>query len=200
MLQIKNALLDITRAIHLRPDMQHLYMYRVRVLTGMLPQGCKFHFAYLTHTFQGQLVHKLGQLDLAAFCVKHASELNSGLGQSPTQQAIVHSFLKNYDKVIDLFYICQKMEDPSCVTACPPQAIEALQAATRMKPVPPLYLLLGKTQMKAQLWEGAIQSFSTALNMVVSTLKLLWCENSSNQNAVHSLSRCRLILHLVLSL
>jgi hypothetical protein len=54
---------------------------------------------------QGQLLHKLGNLDLAAFCVKHASELNSGLGQSPTQQAIVHSFLKNYDKVRFLYFL-----------------------------------------------------------------------------------------------
>lgn len=41
----------------------------------------------------------MGNLDLAAFCVKHAAELNAGLGQSPTQQAIVQTFLKNYDKV-----------------------------------------------------------------------------------------------------
>ncbi|ELT94016.1 hypothetical protein CAPTEDRAFT_222812 [Capitella teleta] len=122
---IKNALLDITRAIHLRPDMQHLYMYR------------------------GQLVHKIGDLDLAAFCVKHASELNSGLGQSPTQQAIVHSFLKNYDK-----------------------AIGALVSATKVKPVPPLFLLLGKTQMKAQLWEDAIVSFQKALDLVEDELRL----------------------------
>ncbi len=31
---------------------------------------------------------------------RHAAELNETLGQSPTQQAIVQSFLKNYDKVI----------------------------------------------------------------------------------------------------
>ena len=42
----------------------------------------------------------MGDLDLAAFCVKHAAELEEGLGQSPTQKAIVQSFLKNYDKVI----------------------------------------------------------------------------------------------------
>ncbi len=31
---------------------------------------------------------------------RHAAELNETLGQSPTQQAIVQSFLKNYDKVL----------------------------------------------------------------------------------------------------
>ena len=48
---------------------------------------------------QGELVRQLGNLDLAAFCVKHASMLNDGLGQNPTQTAIVQSFLKNYDLV-----------------------------------------------------------------------------------------------------
>lgn len=57
----------------------------------------------LTH-FQGQLVLELGFLDLAGYCVRHASELGmttspTGFGGSPTQQAVVQSFLKNYDKV-----------------------------------------------------------------------------------------------------
>ena len=55
--------------------------------------------------FQGQLVLELGQLDLAGFCVRHASEMGAEnpkqdtFGGSPTQQAVVQSFLKNYDKV-----------------------------------------------------------------------------------------------------
>ena len=57
---------------------------------------------WLFCTTQGQLILKMGNLDLAAFCVKHAAELNAGLGQSPTQQAIVQTFLKNYDKVMPL--------------------------------------------------------------------------------------------------
>ena len=44
-------------------------------------------------------MRKMGDLELAAFCVRHAAELKDGLGQSPTQKAIVQSFLKNYDKV-----------------------------------------------------------------------------------------------------
>lgn len=43
------------------------------------------------------------------FC-RHASEISSEastMGQRPTQQAVVHSFLKNYDKVgygLGLYY------------------------------------------------------------------------------------------------
>ncbi|XP_061164225.1 uncharacterized protein LOC133173256 [Saccostrea echinata] len=131
---LKAALKDFTRAIHLRPDVHHYYMYR------------------------GQLVLELGNLELAAFCVRmfevgretekekarHASEIssNASLGEMPTQQAVVQSFLKNYDK-----------------------AIEALTAATKVKPVPPLFMLLGKTQMQAKVFQDAITSFDRALQL-----------------------------------
>lgn len=51
------------------------------------------------------------------------------------------------------------------------QAIEALNAATRVKPVPPLFMLLGKTQMKAKVFKDAITSFDRALQLYVSFCK-----------------------------
>jgi uncharacterized protein HemY len=51
---------------------------------------------------------------------------------------------------------------------CILQAIEALMAATRVKPVPPLFMLLGKTQMKAKVFKDAITSFDRALQLYVS--------------------------------
>ncbi|XP_069130069.1 uncharacterized protein [Argopecten irradians] len=119
--ELKLALRDFTRAIHLRPDVHHYYMYR------------------------GQLVLEMGNLDLAAFCVRHASDIgtqDSALGQMPTQQAVVQTFLKNYGK-----------------------AIEALNVATRSKPVGSMFMLLGKTQMKAKLYKDAIASFERALGI-----------------------------------
>ncbi|VDH90326.1 Hypothetical predicted protein [Mytilus galloprovincialis] len=118
--ELKQALSDFTKAIHLRPDVHHYYMYR------------------------GQLVLEMGNLELAAFCVRHASELStdSSLGQMPTQQAVVQSFLKNYNKAID-----------------------ALEAATRVQPVPSMFMLLGKTQMKAKEFLKAIESFNKALEL-----------------------------------
>ena len=44
--QLKNALKDFTRAIHLRPDQQHYYMLR------------------------GQILLKMNNLELASFCVQ----------------------------------------------------------------------------------------------------------------------------------
>lgn len=41
-------------------------------------------------------------------------------------------------------------------------------AATRVKPVPPLFMLLGKTQMKAKEFKDAITSFDRALQLYVS--------------------------------
>ncbi|GFR77474.1 tetratricopeptide repeat protein 6, partial [Elysia marginata] len=114
----KNALKDFTRAIHLRPDMHHFYMHR------------------------GQLVLELGNLDLAGFCVRHASELGAGtFGSSPTQQAVVQSFLKNYERAVD-----------------------ALQQASREKPIAPYFMMLGKTHMKAKQFTEAVQSFKQALD------------------------------------
>ncbi|XP_012943224.1 uncharacterized protein LOC101857057 [Aplysia californica] len=119
--EVKNALKDFTRAIHLRPDVHHYYMYR------------------------GQLVLELGHLDLAGFCVRHASELGmdnptNTFGGSPTQQAVVQSFLKNYEKAVD-----------------------ALQQASRLKPIAPYFMLLGKTHMKAKQFKEAVSSFKQAL-------------------------------------
>ncbi|KAL4230368.1 cytochrome c oxidase subunit 1 [Mactra antiquata] len=118
--ELRLALRDFTRAIHLKPDVHHYYMYR------------------------GQLLLELGNLELAAFCVRHASEISSGssMGQRPTQQAVVYSFLKNYDKAID-----------------------ALRSASRSNPSASMYMLLGKTQMKAKKFENAISSFQLALSV-----------------------------------
>ncbi|XP_078601975.1 uncharacterized protein LOC144876496 isoform X1 [Branchiostoma floridae x Branchiostoma japonicum] len=115
----KQALLDITRAIHLRPDVQHYYMRR------------------------GQLLLQMKNLELASFCVRHASELKDGLGASSTQQAVVQSFLKQHDK-----------------------AVETMAQACRVKPSPQMYTLLGKTQMKAKQFEEAVGTYKRAIQLL----------------------------------
>ncbi|KAK6975950.1 tetratricopeptide repeat protein 6, partial [Biomphalaria glabrata] len=120
--EMKNALKDFTKAIHLCPDVHYHYMYR------------------------GHLVLKMGQLELAAFCVSHASELGiknpeKSFGGSASQQAVVHSFLNNFDK-----------------------AVEALQQAARAQPSASTFMLLGKTHMKARQYKEAASSFNDALD------------------------------------
>ena len=47
------------------------------------------------------------------------------------------------------------------------QAIEVLERATRVRPVAPLFILLGKTNMKAKRFEDAIKSFDRAIEIMV---------------------------------
>lgn len=51
------------------------------------------------------------------------------------------------------------------------QAIEALETATKLKPVASLYMLLGKTQMKAKYFKDSVVSFDRALQLYVSKIE-----------------------------
>ncbi|XP_064783069.1 uncharacterized protein ttc6 [Oncorhynchus masou masou] len=73
---LKRALKDLTRATHMKPDAQQLYIMR------------------------GQYLCDMEQFDLATFCIQYAAEMNKALGSSPIQQAAVQSFLGNDAKAI----------------------------------------------------------------------------------------------------
>ena len=74
----------------------------------------------------------------------HTAQRTPYTGGSATQQAIVQTFLKNYDK-----------------------AIGALETAVRSCQTVQLYSLLGRIKMKAAMWEAAVESFNTALEILV---------------------------------
>ena len=67
-----------------------------------------------------------------------------GLGSSPTQQAAVQNFLHNYGK-----------------------AIEVLSSTAKVNPTAPLYILLGKTEIKAKKYHNAVGSLEKALELMV---------------------------------
>ncbi|XP_064192367.1 uncharacterized protein ttc6 isoform X1 [Anguilla rostrata] len=117
--KLHRALRDLTSAIHMKPDMQNLYIMR------------------------GQYLCDMEHFELATFCIHHAAEMNKALGSSPIQQAAVQSFLGN------------KMK-----------AITCLVAANDACPALPYLLLLGKTQMKAQKFTDAVNSFRKALTLL----------------------------------
>lgn len=50
------------------------------------------------------------------------------------------------------------------------QAIEVLERATRVRPTAQLFILLGKTNMKAKKFKNAIESFQKAIKIMVSEL------------------------------
>ena len=65
------------------------------------------------------MVLKTGNLELASYCVRHAADLNAALGGSPTQQAIVQTFLKNYSKVcLWLYQFLQFYDCLCCKVVC----------------------------------------------------------------------------------
>ncbi|XP_015759885.1 PREDICTED: uncharacterized protein LOC107339154 [Acropora digitifera] len=82
---LQEAMLDYTRVIHMRPDVADYHMAR------------------------GKLLLEKNKLEFASFHVRQAADLNRGLGASATQQAVVQSFLKNYDQV--LFACCLEFLD-----------------------------------------------------------------------------------------
>ena len=48
---------------------------------------------------QGHILCRLGDMDLAMSCIHQLAQLDVN-NMSACQQALVHSFLKNYDKVL----------------------------------------------------------------------------------------------------
>ncbi len=83
----------------------------------------------------------------STFCFptsRQAAELSQGLGSSPTQQAAVQSFLQNYSKAIDI-----------------------LLNTAKVQPSAPLYILLGKTEIKAKKYREAVESLEKALDFMV---------------------------------
>eukprot|EP00794_Sanderia_malayensis_P018055 gene18055-19864_t len=117
---IRAAVIDYTRAIHIRPDITDYRMTR------------------------GQLLIEEGKYDLASYHIKQCAQLS--LGEAGTQQqAVVQAFLKNFN-----------------------QAIEILKKTVKSKPLPHLFILLGKTKMKARMFKDAIESFEKALQLMKS--------------------------------
>eukprot|EP00795_Rhopilema_esculentum_P011483 gene11483-21699_t len=92
---------------------------------------------------RGKLLMEEGQFELASYHIKQCAAMSKGSGTSPTQQAAVYAFLQNYN-----------------------QAIEILEKTVKSKHVPQLYILLGKTKMKAKLLKEAIDCFGEALRLM----------------------------------
>ncbi|XP_055496523.1 uncharacterized protein ttc6 isoform X4 [Leucoraja erinacea] len=136
------ALKDITCAIHLQPQAQNLYLTR------------------------GQYLLQMKKLDLASFYIQYAAEINQGTARdsSPTQQATVQSFLKNYDRVIDNLKELEK--SPSVLT------------------------LLGETQVKAGRHQEALNSYQEALDMAIERSELEFTSDPSEFAGLYYLMGC----------
>ncbi|XP_039207731.1 tetratricopeptide repeat protein 6 isoform X2 [Crotalus tigris] len=75
---LKNSVKDINRAIHLHPNLPHLFLTR------------------------GQYLLQMKHFQLASFCIHQVAEMDKGsLGCSLVQEALVQSFCQNYNKAIE---------------------------------------------------------------------------------------------------
>ncbi|XP_026520085.1 tetratricopeptide repeat protein 6 [Notechis scutatus] len=75
---LKNSVKDINRAIHLHPNLPHLFLIR------------------------GQYLLQMKHFQLASFCIHQVAEMDKGsLGCSLVQEALVQSFCQNYNKAIE---------------------------------------------------------------------------------------------------
>ncbi|XP_062824366.1 tetratricopeptide repeat protein 6 isoform X1 [Anolis carolinensis] len=122
---LKYAVRDINRAIHLYPNSAHLCLIR------------------------GQYLLEMKKFELASFCIHQVAEMDKGFFEcSLVQEALVQSFCQNHNK-----------------------AIECAQAAAKKQPEPPMFVLLGKIQMKAKKHKDAVVSFKQALKLLTGSAK-----------------------------
>ncbi|XP_014340070.1 uncharacterized protein TTC6 [Latimeria chalumnae] len=147
------AIRQFGNALRVDPTYIRAYMCRARTYhtvhnlqKALKDLTCAIHLqptVQQLYILRGQYLYEMKKLDLASFCIQHAAEMNQALGSSPIQQAAVHSFLQNHNK-----------------------AIQCLVSAVRVKPVPSLFILLGKTQMKAKKSKEAVESFKKAIEIL----------------------------------
>ncbi|XP_048830069.1 uncharacterized protein LOC125707163 [Brienomyrus brachyistius] len=101
----------------------------------------------LLYILRGQYLCDMEQFDLASFHIHYAAQMDEALPaaeSSLVQQAAIQAFLGNDSK-----------------------AINQLLAATNTLPSVHGLLLLGKTQMKAQKFTAAVESFKKALTLLI---------------------------------
>ncbi|XP_029141993.1 tetratricopeptide repeat protein 6 [Protobothrops mucrosquamatus] len=161
---LRNSVKDINRAIHLHPNLPHLFLTRGQYLLQMkhfklasfcihqvaemdkgtaLSNGLKHIYMGIKITLKEHTMNMCLMYGLQNYCAR-------SLGCSLVQEALVQSFCQNYNK-----------------------AIECAIAATRNQPEPALYNLLGKIQMKAKKFKDALSSLNEALMLLAGTDKCL---------------------------
>ncbi|XP_021257944.1 tetratricopeptide repeat protein 6 isoform X3 [Numida meleagris] len=100
---------------------------------------------------RGQYLMELKKYELASLCIHQLAKMNEESFKSqPVQQALIQLFCQNHNK-----------------------AIECLCEAAATHPEPSMFVLLGKTQMKAEKTEDAVGSFKQAINLLMTSEKIL---------------------------
>ncbi|XP_038263522.1 tetratricopeptide repeat protein 6 isoform X4 [Dermochelys coriacea] len=155
------AIRQFSKAIEVDPTNVSAYIcraqayYQLHNLQRALRDINRVIHLYPTESYlciiRGQYLIEMKEYKLASFCILQVSEMGKvSLKTSPVQQALVQSFCQNHSK-----------------------AIECLLEVIASQPVPSIFVLLGKIQMKAKKTKDAVESFQQALKILTSSAKIL---------------------------
>lgn len=157
---INGAILDYTRAIHMKPESIDLRMTR------------------------GRLLLKKNHLESASFHIKQCAAMDDGKNSSPTQKAAVQSFLKNYTyairvletavrttPIVNLFTLLGRTKMKAKLYK---DAIVNLNHALKMyepwdvrqswpKESGEVFFLIGVCHMELKEYKSALESFNVSL-------------------------------------
>ncbi|XP_078005306.1 tetratricopeptide repeat protein 6 [Phascolarctos cinereus] len=151
------AIQQFTEAIRIDPLYIQSYLCRAQTYHKLhkLPQAVKdlsraIHLqpdGIHLYIIRGRYLLEMKRYDLATYTIFQLEKMNKGsLELSPVQQSLVFSFCNHHTEAIKILF---------SVTLC--------------KPEPAMYLLLGKTQMKAKKTQNAVITFKRALDITTAT-------------------------------
>ncbi|XP_077179273.1 tetratricopeptide repeat protein 6 isoform X2 [Paroedura picta] len=161
--KLKEALRDVTRAIHLQPNSPHLCLIR------------------------GQYLLDMNNYELASFCVRQVAEMGQGSFEcSIVQEAFVHSFCQNHNKAIECALTATKKQPESSTfvllgkiqmkakkykdaVASFKQGLKLLMGTEKTVPctfeAAEMYYFVGRCYMEQVALIEACDAFSTAVKM-----------------------------------
>ncbi|OXB83948.1 UNVERIFIED_CONTAM: hypothetical protein H355_009432 [Colinus virginianus] len=162
--QYYEAIRQFTNAIKIDPLNVQAYLYRAQAyhkihnLSNAVKDINRAIHLYPDKAelqiLRGQYLMLLKKYELASFCIHQLAKMNEGDEESykaqPVQYALIQSFCQNHSK-----------------------AIECLREAATSHPEPSMFVLLGKIQMKAGKTEDAVGSFKQAVNLLMTSKKIL---------------------------
>ncbi|OXB66807.1 hypothetical protein ASZ78_003509 [Callipepla squamata] len=171
--QYYEAIRQFTNAIKIDPLNVQAYLYRAQAyhkihnLSNAVKDMNRAIHLYPDKAelqiLRGQYLMLLKKYELARFCIHQLAKMNEGnevtfcggfLPESykahPVQYALIQSFCQNHSK-----------------------ATECLREAATSHPEPSMFVLLGKIQMKAGKTEDAVGSFKQAVNLLMTSKKIL---------------------------